>query len=418
MAWMVLWMLLVSSESFQDVVGSCANETCDEENAMVQLLKAQSSSLPAWILGGTGQSCKDACEALEPVSGSCDLSTMQDINIPDLFLTFQNLNPGGSTLQNTDAFPSNAEKKAGIEYTQTNVALVGLQTTLHVAADRSSMTCDATPSSNNRRRMCYCTTAQNNDGLVDGDPHVHTLRGAHYTLLRHGLFRAWSFKKGQTDLELLAAYGKPRFTTQGLLLKEKSGKTMEMTARDCAWHTLRGNTSPTQFEVQRARKHKEFKDVFLQTIIMKQEHGKIAKLVTKCRKGNHLDFKVNMFEKSELVHVGGQLGAAPGSIKTGNQLVLLGQDMSMKADSEFKVDKTWQSLGGSEEAGVELESKMSAEPAEISLLGEPCTEEATTICAKHFPKDVHSEVFLNCIFDTCRGGDEADAATAAELMSA
>eukprot|EP00435_Cladocopium_sp_Y103_P032100 s1225_g8.t1 len=210
MAWMVLWMLLVSSESFQDVVGSCANETCDEENAMVQLLKAQSSSLPAWILGGTGQSCKDACEALEPVSGSCDLSTMQDINIPDLFLTFQNLNPGGSTLQNTDAFPSNAEKKAGIEYTQTNVALVGLQTTLHVAADRSSMTCDATPSSNNRRRMCYCTTAQNNDGLVDGDPHVHTLRGAHYTLLRHGLFRAWSFKKGQTDLELLAAYGKPR----------------------------------------------------------------------------------------------------------------------------------------------------------------------------------------------------------------
>eukprot|EP00435_Cladocopium_sp_Y103_P051062 s1225_g15.t1 len=249
-------------------------------------------------------------------------------------------------------------------------------------------------------------------------------------IVQYGTCEEWSNEKSRGHLVVLCQYQWSKicnevlrgvawvFTTQGLLLKEKSGKTMEMTARDCAWHTLRGNTSPTQFEVQRARKHKEFKDVFLQTIIMKQEHGKIAKLVTKCRKGNHLDFKVNMFEKSELVHVGGQLGAAPGSIKTGNQLVLLGQDMSMKADSEFKVDKTWQSLGGSEEAGVELESKMSAEPAEISLLGEPCTEEATTICAKHFPKDVHSEVFLNCIFDTCRGGDEADAATAAELMSA
>jgi len=131
-----------------------------------------------------------------------------------------------------------------------------------------------------------------------------------------------------------------RFTTQALLLKETSGKTMEMTVKDCAWHTLRGNdTSPIQFKAKGARKHKEFKDVFMQTITMKQEHRKIAKLVSNCRIGKHMDFKVNMFRKSELAHVGGQLGTAPGSIKTGNHLLRLDQDMSMKADSEFKVGR-------------------------------------------------------------------------------
>lgn len=225
-------------------------------------------------------------------------------------------------------------------------------------------------------------------------------------------------QKGRTDLELLAAYVGPRFTTQGLLLKEKSGTKMEMTARSCAWHMLpRNDTSHSQIEVQAAREHKEFKDVFMQTILMKQEDSILAKLVTMCRKGNHLDFKVSMFEKSDLEQVGGQLGAAPSS-KTGSHLLLLGHEMTMKSDSEFKVEKTWQSLGGSEEASVDLESKMQGQPAEMSTLQEACTEDATTMCAKYFSKDVHPEAFLNCVFDTCRGGDEADAATGAELLSA
>lgn len=425
-------MLLLSSGFFQDAVG-CTNDTCHEDNALVQLPKSQSSTttttLPGrWVLGVSSQSCDDACEA---VSGTCDLNTMKSETQSDLQSAFETLNTGYTfsvtlTFQVTSTLVvTDRSKNLGILYRRFFSGSGGAPSAqLALISNRSAMNCEENGGANaigplNLQRMCYCIPAQNNDpGIVNGDPHIQTLHGARYTLLREGTFRAWSFKKGQADLELLAAYGGPRFTTQALLLKEMSGKTMEMTAKDCAWHTLRGNdTSPIQFKAKGARKHKKFKDVFMQTIIMKQEHRKIAKLVSNCRIGKHMDFKVNMFRKTELAHVGGQLGAAPGSIKTGNHLLLLDQDMSMKADSEFKVEETWQSLGGSEEASVDLESKMQGKPTELSLLQGPCSEEATTMCAKHFP-NVHSEVFLNCVFDTCHGGDEADAATAAELMSA
>jgi hypothetical protein len=58
MAWMILWMLLLSSGFFQDAVG-CTNDTCHEDNALVQLPKSQSSTttttLPGrWVLGAQG----------------------------------------------------------------------------------------------------------------------------------------------------------------------------------------------------------------------------------------------------------------------------------------------------------------------------------------------------------------------------
>ncbi|CAL1132108.1 unnamed protein product [Cladocopium goreaui] len=371
MAWMILWMLLLSSGFFQDAVG-CTNDTCHEDNALVQLPKSQSST-SVWVLGVSSQSCDDACEA---VSGICDLDTMKSATQTDLEKAFTNLNTGYQVLT-TQVFQASGvpqrSKNLGILYFHGFDWGGGQQAQLFLISDRSFMNCavsgggDAIPG-RTLQRMCSCIVQNNDPGIVNGDPHIQTLHGARYTLLREGTFRAWSFKKGQADLELLAAYGGPRFTTQALLLKETSGKTMEMTVKDCAWHTLRGNdTSPIQFKAKGARKHKEFKDVFMQTITMKQEHRKIAKLVSNCRIGKHMDFKVNMFRKSELAHVGGQLGTAPGSIKTGNHLLRLDQDMSMKADSEFKVEETWQSLGGSEEASVDLESKMQGKPTELSV---------------------------------------------------
>lgn len=55
---MILWMLLLSSGFFQDAVG-CTNDTCHEDNALVQLPKSQSSTttttLPGrWVLGAQG----------------------------------------------------------------------------------------------------------------------------------------------------------------------------------------------------------------------------------------------------------------------------------------------------------------------------------------------------------------------------
>ena len=69
--------------------------------------------------------------------------------------------------------------------------------------------------------------------MGDGDPHIHSLRGAHYTLLRQGNFLAWNFSKAQEGVhfELFASYGGPDFSTQALLLKS-GAETMEFTAKD------------------------------------------------------------------------------------------------------------------------------------------------------------------------------------------
>lgn len=58
----------------------------------------------------------------------------------------------------------------------------------------------------NVRRLCCCVKS----GQVDNDPHIHTLRGAHYTLLKSGNFLAWSFSKDPVHWQLLAAYSGAR----------------------------------------------------------------------------------------------------------------------------------------------------------------------------------------------------------------
>lgn len=55
---------------------------------------------------------------------------------------------------------------------------------------------------NNVRRVCCCVPA----GQVVGDPHIDTLKGEHYTLLKNGNFVAWTFTKAPVDWSLMAAY--------------------------------------------------------------------------------------------------------------------------------------------------------------------------------------------------------------------
>ena len=103
----------------------------------------------------------------------------------------------------------------------------------------SKVTCDA--ADKDFTRFCYCKPA---DGQIQGDPHIHSLLGEHYTLMKRGNFLAWSFsktsssKKTPVEWQLFASYSGSRFTTQGLLLLEKhSARAMEMTAEDCTWRT-------------------------------------------------------------------------------------------------------------------------------------------------------------------------------------
>ena len=105
----------------------------------------------------------------------------------------------------------------------------------------TNVTCDA--AKGGLVRFCYCAAAPAN-GQIQGDPHIHSLLGEHYTLMKRGNFLAWSFsktsssKKTPVEWQLFASYSGSRFTTQGLLLLEKhSARAMEMTAEDCTWRT-------------------------------------------------------------------------------------------------------------------------------------------------------------------------------------
>ena len=54
-----------------------------------------------------------------------------------------------------------------------------------------------------KRRFCYCKDAS---GGSSGDPHIQSLRGAHYSLLKEGAFLAWSFSKAPVEWQLYAHY--------------------------------------------------------------------------------------------------------------------------------------------------------------------------------------------------------------------
>ena len=172
-------------------------------------------------------------------------------------------------------------------------------------------------------------------GVEDGDPHIHSLRGAHYTLLSQGNFVAWSYSKqtGGFEAKLFASYAGPRFTTQALALKtagsKESKEMLEITAHDCQWRA-RSSDSDTWLEAE----SKDFSQSNLEvppptkgqgrlymqaSIVLKtplDPDHKLAKVMTRCKPGDHIDFRVEMFHKDDLQYVGGQLGEAPADQKT------------------------------------------------------------------------------------------------------
>ena len=130
--------------------------------------------------------------------------------------------------------------------------------------------------------------------------------------------------------ELLAAYAGNSFATQGLMLLDRhSGKSMEITAEDCTWRVkeksswrkaqlelLTAEDGSTSFQVKKLHEKLVEAKALRSAILLKMmESGSdmknIAKLVVHCRPSHHLDFKVAMFQKSDIKHVGGELGVAP-----------------------------------------------------------------------------------------------------------
>ena len=306
-----------------------------------------------------GQSCADAC----PQFG-CDLALIGSVNAAGLNQLQPFLNCGDIFALNPPAVSLN--NGGGCTFQQTDS-----QTNQPVA-----FTCEEGPPFvvDNVVRVCACL-ADPGPGVA-GDPHIHSMRGAHYTLLQEGIFVAWNFSKAVPAVpavpgaaptargwELLAAYAGNRFTTQGLMLLDRhSGKSMEITAEDCTWRVkeksswrkaqlelLTAEDGSTSFQVKKLHEKLVEAKVLRSAILLKMaESGSdmknMARLVVHCRPNYHLDFKMSMFQKSDINHVGGELGVAPDANHNYHFLFSKHGMMQMRADQEFKAGITQRHL--------------------------------------------------------------------------
>ena len=163
---------------------------------MVEFSKSHGDLLP-------GVSCGSACgpgSVCDPAQQNA-LTPQQMANVLD---SLGNPLPFGSPCQNVgniqsfnDPATPGVNKNNGFCFT----------------AGNPPSTCEAIPplAFANARRLCCCVPPPDvPPGQVGNDPHVHTLKGAHYTLLKSGNFLAWSFSKDSVDWHLLAAYSGAR----------------------------------------------------------------------------------------------------------------------------------------------------------------------------------------------------------------
>ena len=430
MAALAMMVHLVFSQDGPDRSDSCLLDgSCSDAASALQVSSLQGPSDCDWALGNAGQSCEDVCDPKV-----CDPGQQQDLQgqaLIDVMATLGVICGGNSDPQTAAEIPQVESDLAPLLNNGGNCE----------ASKKPDSDSRCNLPSGTSRRLCCCV--EQVLGVVNNDPHIHTLRGAHYTLLQSGNFLAWSFSKAPVDWRLLAAYSgaESRFTTQSLLLLEKqSGLTLQMTAEDCGWQMKTENGwrevqpqllshGAANLEVQEARKHTQDPLMLESVLVLQmQQPGvgsvNVARLLTHCGPKKHLNFKVKMYATKDLDYVGGELGGAPRSPHNQHHLSFLSaklNSMVMQKDTEFQVLGTWASLGGSEVAEEFLKSKQQLGTVLVST--ETCTEaaeqEAETICAKHLPQDDHhAEVFVDCIYDVCHGGGEADALSAAAFISA
>ncbi|CAK9066370.1 unnamed protein product [Durusdinium trenchii] len=281
------------------------------------------------------------------------------------------------------------------------------------------------------RRSCYC---KDPSGGGSGDPHIQSLRGAHYSLLKEGTFLAWSFSKAPVEWQLYAHYAGSTFTTQGLLLLDKSlGRRMEMTAEDCQWrshhgekwHAVSGGLE-LPWKVQTTNLTTPDLVVMGSEISFSMEgpqgQRKVARLLSHCTPHDHLDFKLTMYKKEDIDYVDGELGVDPQVWNKSSLFYSKSSQMQMRNDLEFEASETWANLGGSEAAAEYLKKKQQEQAGASLVLRKDCATEseiraATKICAKYLKKSLNEDVFADCVFDVCHGGGEAEAERAALLIS-
>eukprot|EP00438_Fugacium_kawagutii_P003995 Skav213106 [mRNA] locus=scaffold403:13608:14667:+ [translate_table: standard] len=280
---------------------------------------------------------------------------------------------------------------------------------------------------------------------------------------QEGIFTAWNFTKAtkteNANWQLLAAYLGSQSTTQGLLLVNKNnGDTMEIMAQDCAWRVkhhdswskaqvelVSSKDGATSFDIKKIDEKLGNSAAVQSTILMnmKSQHTmrEVAELVVHCKPRHHLDFKIKMYHKDDIKHVGGELGVDPDAKSSYRFLFSKQGVIDMRTDHEFEAGVkdflcaacsfvlaaskateaagTWVTLGGRAETAEYLEFKQSAG---ANLLESSCSEaqeeDAKAICAKYLEATRHPDVFADCVFDVCHGGDETFAQNAAAFIAA
>ena len=319
---------------------------------------------------GPGQSCQEKCGGVNGVlPDECDVDKMLAITTSELVLLV-----GGCQLESvafeplaaSNAAPYIREVQGGLSkicYYQPGKG--GTQ------GPKQLPTCSATVPpqySPFNKRVCVCKASTNQDsggGSAEnvGDPHIHSFRGAHYTLLQQGVFVAWNFSKAEpgaapAEWQLLAAYGGDRFTTQALLLLDPHAGSMEMTADDCTWRIkeekstwrqaslgqISAEVGTTSLQVKKLHEKLGETKILKSSILLQMRSSSsgmknVAKLFTHCVPQKHLDFKITMFDSKDVEYVGGELGVAPDA--NNNYHFFTKKSMvQMRADQEFKAGMT------------------------------------------------------------------------------
>lgn len=298
---------------------------------------------------------------------------------------------------------------------------------------------------------------------VAGDPHITTLDGKHYTLLRQGSFLMWAFsgyettvpsathgmKKVPMDFEIFTHYsGSTSFTKAILLLDKSNGlktprQALELTSLDCIWRAKTPSWRDVGTEFLQLRDadgdslgafnvSKSLGNHQNVQLLMKTENGyrKIANVFVRCQPGSHMAAKVKMLSpKTDLDFVRGEV-APDGQRFPGHSLgsaSKLGLGVSFVAqDTEFSTSSEWTALGGSEDAATYLKEVDTQGPGTfLKQCSNEEQQEAEKICNKHWAKPLpevedasasHAIFLADCVYDICAGAGEVAAQLTAEIM--
>ena len=286
-------------------------------------------------------------------------------------------------------------------------------------------------------------------GIVDGDPHIQTLDGVRYTLLKQGTFSLWHFSGFKThvhspkgimqafpvDWHVYVHYSGHESFTKALLLVDKTGgslrQALELTSDDCIW---KGRTANTTWKVVDGNEliHKPEKSGLYVSgfnvstsnrvkLNMNTEHGStdVAVLVASCRPHHHMNLKMKMRGRKYHQFVDGEFGRHRAGLS-----VL--QTSAGSSDSEFAISRAWEDLGGSTKASQYLQ-QVDTEAGDVELMQHPCQEEQSTqaqkICQKHLGAAMQNGapdsavLYENCVYDICHGAGEEVAELAVELLT-